>query len=109
MNCASLTLSGRPGAAGGGRLSGSAACTVAPEEGGCPGPGLPGTVPVAGSAVHGGGPEGALQTRPSQHAGLGQEKEARPTGRAPGSSYGPRVRPLKRETLSLFSSCQIVS
>lgn len=75
--------SGRSGGAGGRQVSGPAQ-SAAPEEDGRSGSGPSGAaVRVAGSAVHRGGSEGALQTRPPQHAGLGQEEEARPTGWRP--------------------------
>lgn len=66
------------------RLSGPAQAD-APEEDGPGGrgsdPRLPGALSVSGPAVHRGGPEGAVQTRPPQHARLRQEEEARTTGR----------------------------
>lgn len=71
--------SGWSGAAGGEQLSCSAD-SVTPEEDGCSGPQLSGAVPVTSSAIHRRGSEGALQTRPPQHAGLRQEEETRPTG-----------------------------
>lgn len=71
--------SGRSGRAGGEQLSGPAQ-SAPPEEGGGPGSKRGGAVPVARPAVHRGGPEGALQARPPEHARLGQEEETRPAG-----------------------------